>query len=159
MVVISSYECVIVFLVLTCHPCLDTWLFQVITTPDTGSRPRPGGEGLWVRNSGQLQQNVRITVCGERWRVSSRSIINPQDTRKMNCSFVDLKYFAVDYDIKLEFTTFHYLNENNSLCYKEPLFVHLTLIFDCRILFTFFGLKKVVWFITEYYFDPKNVHN
>ena len=53
----------------------------------------------------------------------------------------------------------YYLNENNSLCYKEPLFVHLTLIFDCRILYTFFGLKKVVWFITKNYFDPKNVHN
>lgn len=154
MVVISSYECVIVFLVLTCHPCLDTWLFQVITTPDTGSRPRRGARSQEFRRTAAQCANHSL-----RWAVRSRSIMDRQDTRKMNCSLVNLKYFAVDYDIKLEFTTFYYLNENNSLCYKEPLFVHLTLIFDCRILFTFFGLKKVVWFITEYYFDPKNVHN
>ena len=66
--------------------------------PNSRHLDPPEGEGLGVRNSGQLQNNVRITVCGD--GLKGEIEINHGSTgHKKNEFLVNLKYFAVDYDI------------------------------------------------------------
>lgn len=107
--------------------------------------------------------NVRKWV----WRQPPVSFAETMKTPKKHESLLSLmmsiNYERVFYgqtNTKYNFIFYYKLPlTNNRLYVRFSLFVHLTLIFDCHILFTFLWTKKLVWFMTENHFRYRQTRN